>query len=223
MDDEDVPPPAGRPNDKLIRARQAWAREGRLLTGRTADPGRQRLPPGQRQVTDWPVLDLGIQPEVTEADWSLGVGGLVEHPLRWSWDDFLAQPQMTITTDIHCVTSWSRYDNEWQGVTARHLLGLVKPKAEARFLMLHSHDGYSANLPLERFADEDVLLAWSWQGRPLDRAHGGPVRLVVPRLYFWKSAKWLRAITFSDSDSPGYWERRGYHNDGDPWTEERYS
>ena len=182
----------------------------------------RRLPPGQYEVNDFPVLDLGVQPSVAEADWTLAVGGEVERPLSWTWRDFLAQPQVEITCDIHCVTTWSRFDNRWRGVSARHLLGLVRPRAAARFVLLRSYDGYTTNLPLERFAAEDVLLAHSWQGEALTREHGGPVRAVVPRLYFWKSAKWLRAITLMAKDSPGTWELRGYHDVGDPWKVERY-
>lgn len=218
MADDDIPL-TGRIKEKLIETKEKWAREGRALTGRG---GTDRLPPGQRLVTDWPVLDLGIQPDLAAAEWSLTVGGAVEAPLKWSWEDFLAQPQVSLTSDIHCVTTWSRYDNAWEGVSTRHLLDLVRPRPGAGFVMLKSYDGYTTNLPLERFAAADALLARSWQGRPLTREHGGPVRAVIPQLYFWKSAKWLRAITVMDQDSPGYWELRGYHDEGDPWAEDRY-
>lgn len=181
-----------------------------------------RLPPGQRLVRDWPVLDLGVQPAIDAADWTLTVAGLVDNPIRWTWADFIAQPQATLVSDIHCVTTWSRYDNTWQGVTARHLLSVVRPRPEARFVVMRSHDGYSTNVPLQAFSDDDVLLAHGWEGRPITREHGGPVRAIIPKLYFWKSAKWLRHITFLENDAPGYWEVRGYHNNGDPWTEERY-
>lgn len=216
---EDDVPLFGRIKDKLVETKQAWAKDGRALTGR---PGKDRLPPGQRLTQDWPVLDLGISPNLSTTDWSLSVGGAVEAPLKWSWAEFMAQPQTDLTTDIHCVTTWSRYDNAWQGVSARHLLALVRPRAGADYIMFRSYDGYTTNVPLTRFADDDVLLAHSWQGQPLTRDHGGPVRVVIPKLYFWKSAKWLRAITFMDKDSPGYWEMRGYHDEGDPWKEERY-
>jgi len=211
-----------RIRDKLIATKEKWAREGRLLTGEAAAPGARRLPPGQRLTTDWPVLDLGIQPSVSTAEWSLSVSGLVERPIRWNWEDFLSQPQTESVSDIHCVTAWSRYDNSWKGISAKHLLDVVKPRPEVRFVLFHSYDGYTTNLPMAAFADEDVLLAHSWEGQPLPREHGGPVRVVVPKLYFWKSAKWLRQITFLDKDAPGFWEVRGYHNNGDPWTEERY-
>lgn len=222
---EDDIPLFGRIKDKLVETKEKWAREGRALTGQgnSPSPTRPRLPPGQREVKDFPVLDLGVTPNLAAADWSLSVGGSVEAPLKWSWQDFLTQPQTEIVTDIHCVTTWSRYDNLWQGVSARHLLEQVKPRPGATHLMFRSYDGYTTNVPLTRFADDDVLLAHSWQGQPLSPEHGGPVRVVIPKLYFWKSAKWLRAITFMDKDSPGYWEMRGYHDEGDPWKEERYS
>jgi DMSO/TMAO reductase YedYZ molybdopterin-dependent catalytic subunit len=168
------------------------------------------------------VLDLGIQPEIALADWRLTVDGLVGHPLDWSWDDFLAQPQTDDVSDIHCVTAWSRYDNHWQGVSARHLLSLAAPLPAARHVICHSHDGYTTNLRLEMFAGDDVLLAHRWEGKPIPVEHGGPVRVVVPSLYFWKSAKWLRRLEFTAEDRPGFWEVRGYHNEADPWQEERY-
>ncbi|MGE4279209.1 MAG: sulfite oxidase-like oxidoreductase [Magnetospirillum sp.] len=218
MSDDDVPL-LGKLKDKLLQTKENWAKEGRALTGKA---GQARLPPGQHLTAEWPVLDLGIQPNLVQSDWSLSVAGAVEHPIRWTWNDFMAQPQVEMTSDIHCVTTWSRYDNTWQGVSARHLLAMVKPRASARFIMFRSYDGYTTNVPLNRFADDDVLLAHTWEGHPLSREHGGPVRVVIPKLYFWKSAKWLRAITFMDQDSPGYWELRGYHDEGDPWTEQRY-
>jgi DMSO/TMAO reductase YedYZ molybdopterin-dependent catalytic subunit len=212
----------GRIKDKLVESKQRWAREGRLLTGRGDAAHANRLPPGQREVMNWPVLDLGIQPEIALADWRLTVDGLVGHPLDWSWDDFLAQPQTDDVSDIHCVTAWSRYDNHWQGVSARHLLSLAAPLPAARHVICHSHDGYTTNLRLEMFAGDDVLLAHRWEGKPIPVEHGGPVRVVVPSLYFWKSAKWLRRLEFTAEDRPGFWEVRGYHNEADPWQEERY-
>jgi DMSO/TMAO reductase YedYZ molybdopterin-dependent catalytic subunit len=212
----------GKVKQKLIDTKQKWADEGRLLTGHTADPKAVRLPPGQREVKNWPVLDLGIQPNVTAENWRLDVDGLVENKISWSWADFTAQPQARITSDIHCVTAWSRFDNHWEGVSTRHLLDIVKPKPEARFVIQHSYDGYTTNVPLDAFAGEDVLLAWRWEGQPIAHEHGGPARLVLPKLYFWKSAKWLTRLQFLAGDKPGFWEVRGYHNHGDPWTEERY-
>jgi DMSO/TMAO reductase YedYZ molybdopterin-dependent catalytic subunit len=222
----DIPadmPGTTAPATKLTTTKRAWAEAGRFLTGQTSHPGRDRLPPGQHLVKNWPVLDLGIQPEVAPADWHLDVSGAVEHPTTWSWEAFSAAPQSEIVSDIHCVTTWSRYDNSWRGVRTRDLLDRVAPRPDARFVILHSHDGYTTNLPLADFASEAALLAHSWEGKPLTAEHGGPVRLVVPHLYLWKSAKWLRGIEFTIEDRPGFWEERGYHDRGDPWQEERYS
>lgn len=213
----------GEIREKLVATKEAWARDGRALTGETADPAVERLPPGQRLVQDWPVLDLGILPKVDTGNWALTVDGLVENPVRWSWEDFRAQPAFTHVSDIHCVTTWSRYDNHWEGVSARHLLSVVRPKPEASHLLFHAYDGYTTNLPLSAFDDDDVLLASAWEGQPISRDHGGPVRVVVPKRYFWKSAKWVKRIELLASDRRGYWEVRGYHNEAHPWAEERYS
>ena len=213
---------AGGFKDKLIATKQRWAREGRLLTGAPAAAERPRLPPGQREVKTWPVLDLGVQPEVRRSDWRLAIDGLVENPVTWSFEDFLAQPRFADTSDIHCVTAWSRFDNRWEGVSARHVLAVVRPKPEARFVICHAHDGYTTNLRLDMFDDSDVLLAFRHDGEPIGREHGGPVRMVVPKYYFWKSAKWVRRLEFTDRDRPGFWEVRGYHNVGEPWDEQRY-
>lgn len=209
--------------DKLVASKQAWARAGRLLTGRDADPVTDRLPPGQRLVETWPVLDLGIQPDVPRGDWELTVGGLVEHPVTWDFAALVAEPQFEDTSDIHCVTSWSRYNNRWQGVSTRHLIDVVLPRAEAAHVILHGYDGYVTNLRLVDFADADCLLAHSHDGQAITREHGGPVRAIIPRYYLWKSAKWLKAIEFVAADHPGFWETRGYHNVADPWLEQRYS
>ncbi|MFC7399747.1 sulfite oxidase-like oxidoreductase [Chelatococcus sp. GCM10030263] len=211
------------PETKLTTTKQRWAREGKFLTGRVTRPESERLPPGQHLVKDWPVLDLGIQPTVARETWRLDVTGAIDNPVSWDWKAFMDQPQTREVTDIHCVTTWSRYDNGWEGVLTRDLLALVEPKADVHFVMLHSFDGYTTNLPLEDFAAEDAILAHSWNGAPLPREHGGPMRLVVPHLYFWKSAKWLKRIDFRPADQRGFWEERGYHDRGDPWTEERYS
>jgi DMSO/TMAO reductase YedYZ molybdopterin-dependent catalytic subunit len=209
--------------EKLIRSKEQWARDGRLLTGAPDATHVSRLPPGQRLVKDWPVLDLGIQPQVSSKDWRLTVTGLVENPVVLDWDAFQAQPQAHMVSDIHCVTAWSRYDNHWKGVAARQILALVRPKPEATHVLFESYDGYTTNVRLPVFADDDVLLAHSWEGRPLSREHGGPIRVVIPKWYFWKSPKWIRRIQFVARDKPGFWEVRGYHNEGDPWREQRYS
>lgn len=212
------------PSDsKLTRTKEKWARESRFLTGKITRPEDQRLPPGQHLTKDWPVLDLGVVPPVSRERWRLDVYGAVEHPVFWTFAELTAQKQARFTSDIHCVTTWSRYDNEWKGLATRELLAACQPREDARFVVLHSYDGYTTNLALEDFAAEDALLAHSWSGQPLTEEHGGPVRLVVPHLYFWKSAKWLQAIEFLTEDAPGFWEVRGYHNRGDPWAEQRYS
>jgi DMSO/TMAO reductase YedYZ molybdopterin-dependent catalytic subunit len=218
-----MPDPIEPPDDsKLTRAKRQWARDGRLLTGTTAEAHHDRLPPGQRLVRDWPVLDLGAQPEVSPERFRLDVDGAVRHPLSLSLAEFMALPQRDFRSDIHCVTQWSRYDNTWRGVAAGVLLDLVEPLEDARHVVLHGFDGYATNVRLDQFAAADVLLAHSWEGQPLTAAHGGPVRVVIPRLYFWKSAKWIRRVELTTTDRPGFWERNGYHNNSDPWTEERY-
>ncbi|MDX2143950.1 MAG: sulfite oxidase-like oxidoreductase [Rhodospirillaceae bacterium] len=222
MGTEKDPELTGQIKDKLIRTKEQWAKDGRGLTGKTARPEVERLPPGQHLTRDFPVLDLGVQPNLTQAEWSLSVAGQVKHPLKWSWKDFMAQPQQEYRNDIHCVTAWSRYDNTWLGVPMRALLKTVAPFETAKFLMLKSYDGYSTNVALADVDRDDVFLGHTWNGAALTRDHGGPVRMVIPHLYFWKSAKWLRHITVMEKDQPGYWEARGYHMRGDPWTEERY-
>jgi DMSO/TMAO reductase YedYZ molybdopterin-dependent catalytic subunit len=217
---DETPPPD---STKLTRTKERWAQEGRFLTGRAARPESERLPPGQHLVTNWPVLDLGLKPDLPRSEWRLTVRGLVEAPLSVDWDGFLGLPQARTTSDIHCVTTWSRYDNAWDGVPTGALLDAVRPRAEARFVLLRSYDGYTTNLPLADFAADDAILAHAWEGAPLTPEHGGPVRLVVPHLYFWKSAKWLQAIAFIAEDEPGFWEERGYHERGDPWREQRYA
>lgn len=214
--------PDNPPNTKLVESKQKWAEEGRLMTG-TAAPRADRLPPGQREVKNWPVLDLGIQPEIDLAQWELTIDGLVENPTIWGWTQFKSQPPFTDVSDIHCVTAWSRYDNHWEGVSARHILETVQPKPEAKHIVFHSYDGYTTNVALSVFDDADVLLAHSWEGKPITTEHGGPVRVIIPKFYFWKSAKWVNRIEFVAEDRPGFWEERGYHNEGDPWTEQRYS
>jgi len=218
MSDDNEPP-----DSKLTRTKEKWAREGRFLTGKITRPEDQRLPPGQHLTKDWPVLDLGVMPPVSRERWRLDVYGAIETPVFWTFAEFAAQKQAKFTSDIHCVTTWSRYDNEWEGLATRELLAACQPREDARFVTLHSYDGYTTNLSLDDFAAEDALLAHSWSGQPLTEEHGGPVRLVVPHLYFWKSAKWLQAIEFLTEDAPGFWEVRGYHNRGDPWAEQRYS
>ena len=208
--------------DRLVQAKRGWARDGRLLTGTVGDPARDRLPPGQRLVTDWPVLDLGAQPDVRAARFRLDIDGAVRHPVSLRLDAFMALPQHDSVSDMHCVTQWSRLDNRWRGVAARTLLDLVQPHDSAAHVLLHGYDGYAANIRLDQFDRPDVFLVHSWQGAPLSRAHGGPVRAMIPRLYLWKSAKWIQRVEITARDQRGFWERNGYHNNADPWMEQRY-
>ena len=218
--DDDLPEGA---KEKLIRSKKKTAEQGRHITGVTDERRENRLPPGQHQVEKWPVLDLGLQPDISKEAWKLDVDGLVEAPLTLTFDAFMALPQRSFVSDIHCVTTWSRFDNRWEGVATRDLVERVKPRPEARHVILHAYDGYTTNLRLDMFAADDALIAHSWEGAPLTREHGGPVRAVIPQWYFWKSAKWLKRIEFSPMDKPGFWEVRGYHNEGDPWAEDRYA
>jgi DMSO/TMAO reductase YedYZ molybdopterin-dependent catalytic subunit len=223
-DDSDPKVPDETPApSKLTTTKQRWASEGKFLTGRTARPQNERLPPGQHLVRDWPVLDLGEQPSIGRERWRLDLFGAVEQSLSFDWDAFMRLPQREEVSDIHCVTTWSRYDNRWGGVATRDLLAVAMPKADARHVVLHSYDGYTTNLTLDDLAADNAMLVHTWEGKPLAREHGGPLRLVVPHLYFWKSAKWLARIELTADDRPGYWEVRGYHNRGDPWAEQRYS
>jgi DMSO/TMAO reductase YedYZ molybdopterin-dependent catalytic subunit len=216
-----MPDDNGQLKPKLIAAKERRAREGKLRG--VAMPGDgQRLPPGQAIVEKWPVLDLGVHPKIDPAQWRLKVDGLVANPFEWDWAVFSAQPRMTDSSDIHCVTTWTLYGNVWEGVAAKHVLALARPLARARFIVFHSYDDYTTNLPLAYFDDDDAMLAHSWRGQKLTREHGGPVRALVPKLYFWKSAKWLKRIEFLAEDRSGFWEERGYHDRGDPWQEERY-
>lgn len=207
---------------KLIEAKQAWSKAGRLLTGTTADPDTVRLPPGQREVKDWPVLDLGVQPEITPQTFFLDINGAVENPQHLNLSDLMALEQIDSVSDMHCVTAWSRYDNHWQGVAAATLLALAKPLPAAQHVIFHAHDGYTTNVRLDQFDQPDVFLVHSWEGQPINRQHGGPVRVLIPKLYLWKSAKWINRIELTTADRPGFWERNGYNNNADPWLEERY-
>lgn len=210
-------------DSKLTITKRKWADEGKFLTGRQARPETDRLPPGQHLVKNWPVLDLGQQPSVSTAQWKLEVRGFVNNPVTLDWAAFQALPQTNTLSDIHCVTTWSRYDNNWKGVSTRDFLDLVDPMEQAASVMLTSYDGYTTNLLLSDFSSSDAIIVTDWEGAPLAQEHGGPVRLVVPHLYFWKSAKWLKRIDFNGMDHAGFWEKNGYHMRGDPWAEERYS
>jgi DMSO/TMAO reductase YedYZ molybdopterin-dependent catalytic subunit len=184
------------------------------------DPG--RVPPGQRLTPGWPVLHVGRVPTTTAASWRLVVTGRVGRRIVLDWDRLHELPRVTRTTDVHCVTGWSRLDNTWEGVLLRDVLDLAQPRPEVTHAVVSGHPAYSANLPVEVLRGDDVLLAWSHDGAPLAPAHGGPVRLVVPSRYAWKSVKWVTEIRLLERDVPGYWEERGYHDAADPWREQRY-
>jgi len=181
-----------------------------------------RLPPGQYLTEKWPVLHAGTVPNTDLATWNFRVFGEVDSPLRLSWDEFTALPTREITTDIHCVTRWSRFDTSFRGVHWSELAKVVKPKPSARYVLAHAEQDFTANVPLAALEDEEALLAYEADGEPLTPEHGWPLRLVIPKRYFWKSAKWLRGIELLDHDEPGFWERLGYHNEADYWKEERY-
>lgn len=205
---------------KLIEGKIALAKQGNKPSKASPD---ERIPAGQKLVTNFPVLDLGIRPDVSTANWTLRVYGLVENELNLDWAAFRKLPQIKDTSDFHCVTRWSMLDVEWEGVKAQDLLMLAVPLETAHFVTLHSYDGYTTNISLEALLDDDVMIAHSALGKPLEHEHGGPVRLVVPKRYAWKSAKWLKAIELHAEDRLGFWEERGYHNIADPWKEERFS
>lgn len=205
---------------KLTEAKIRIARQGGKPSRASRDA---RVPPGQKVVSDFPVLDLGVLPSLTEANWRLRLFGLVEREQVLDWTALRALPQVRSRSDFHCVTRWSRLDLDWEGVAARDVLALAGPQPQARFVTLHGADSYTTNLPLAALLKDDVLIAHSVQGEPLSAEHGGPVRLVVPSRYGWKSAKWLNAIEFLAQDQPGFWEVRGYHNEADPWKEQRFS
>jgi DMSO/TMAO reductase YedYZ molybdopterin-dependent catalytic subunit len=192
--------------------------------------GLPKLPPRQRAVRNWPVLDLGDLPRIRREDWRLELAGLVENPVTLDWRAFMELPQVEDESDFHCVTTWSRMDNRWTGVRFAALAELAVPREAARFVATTGYDvapgtdvPYTTNLALEEALSPDVLLVHAWEGRPLPVEHGGPVRMITPRLYAWKGAKWIRRIEFLADDRPGFWELRGYSNGARPWIEERYA
>jgi DMSO/TMAO reductase YedYZ molybdopterin-dependent catalytic subunit len=181
----------------------------------------ERLPPGQSPTVKWPVLTVGPTPSVELERWSLSVYGDVEEPFGVRWDELQAMEQVQQVSDLHCVTRWSRFDTALVGVRVRDLLDRARPRASATHALIHAYGGYSTNLPLEALRADDALVVHTADGAPLAPEHGGPARMVVPSRYLWKSAKWVQSIELLDHDEPGFWERNGYHNDGDPWTEQR--
>jgi DMSO/TMAO reductase YedYZ molybdopterin-dependent catalytic subunit len=196
-----------------------------MLVGRDrlTEEQKQRIPPGQYLTEKWPVLHYGIVPRADLATWTFRVWGEVDAPFEFGWDEFRRLPRKSIVSDIHCVTRWSRFDTQFEGVPIQHILERAQLKPTARFVLAHAEQGYTANMPLTVLDDSDVLLADVADGAALAPEHGYPLRLVVPKRYFWKSAKWIRGLEFLSADRAGFWERNGYHNDADPWLEQRYS
>jgi DMSO/TMAO reductase YedYZ molybdopterin-dependent catalytic subunit len=199
-------------------------------TGPANRDGMPKLPVGQHEVKNWPVLDLGETPNVDIASWRLEVAGEIDNPFTLTWEQFLALPQADDVSDFHCVTTWSRYDNHWRGVRFRTIAELAVPRDDAHFVLCTGYDSmpgssipYTTNLPLARAVDDDVLLVHTWEGKPLPREHGGPCRMITPKLYAWKGAKWIRKIEFLPKDKKGFWEIRGYSNSAEPWFNDRYA
>ncbi len=193
----------------------------RQLERQMKDAG--RLPPGQSLTLKWPVLHYGSVPRFDPEVWDFQVYGSVASPLKFSWKEFNGLPKTQTTSDFHCVTRWSRFDNRWDGVPMRELLRRVMPKPEAAFVLVHAEQGYTANMPLPDLDRDEVLLATHHDGEPLSGDHGYPLRLIVPHLYAWKSVKWVRSLEFLDHNAAGFWEQNGYHMYGDPWKEQRFS
>ena len=210
--------------ERYIAAKQKWAEKQKAagVTART-EASADRLPPGQKLTTGFPVLDLGVQPDIPLNEWTLTIDGMVEKPVSLSWEAFNALPQVVDVSDFHCVTTWSKYDCRWSGVAFTTLYELAQPAPEAKFVYFTSYDGYSTNVPLAQCLDDDVLIATSFDNAPVTREHGGPARVIIPKLYAWKGAKFVKTITFLAEDKLGFWEVRGYSNTADPWTEDRYA
>jgi DMSO/TMAO reductase YedYZ molybdopterin-dependent catalytic subunit len=210
--------------ERYIEAKQRWAekQKARGVTAR-AVASADRLPPGQTLTGGFPVLDLGVQPEIPLGEWTLTLDGRVESPTVLSWAQFSALPRVEDVSDFHCVTTWSKFDCRWGGVALTTLYELARPGPGVRHVYFTSYDGYSSNVPLERCLDDDTLVATSFNGAPLALEHGAPARVIIPKLYAWKGAKFVKAITFLSEDRLGFWEVRGYSNTADPWTEDRYA
>ena len=187
----------------------------------SADAPSDKVPPGQYVTHDFPVLSAGPTPRIGLEEWRFEISGQVDRPRGWSWQEFSALPAHDVSVDIHCVTKWSKLGATWRGVPVDALLEGVETAAQ--YVMAHSYGGYTTNLPLEDLTGGRAWIAYQYDGQPLDPEHGGPARLLVPHLYFWKSAKWVRGLELRDTDAPGFWEGYGYHNYGDPWREQRYS
>jgi len=185
--------------------------------------GMPQLPVGQIETKKWPVLDLGLKPFVSLEAWRLVIDGAVKRPVELDWEALMSLEQVEDQSDFHCVTTWSKFDMNWRGVRLSTLLALAEPLDEARYVMLHAHDGYTTNVPLAELLKPDVLLAHEYEGAPLPIEHGGPARVITPQLYAWKGAKWLSRVELMTEDQPGFWEQRGYSNSAHPWRNDRYS
>ncbi len=214
----------GSINDAFVKAKELVARKGRETQKSALPTGdNERLPPGQRLVTGFPVLDLGVKPIFFEKKYRFEVTGLVENPISLTWEELMSLPKSEITADFHCVTRWSKFDVTWGGVLLKDIIDTVKPKPSAKFVIQYGLDGYTTNTPLEALLDKNVILAYELDHEPLPREHGAPVRMIIPSLYGWKGSKFLTKLEFLDHDERGFWEVRGYSNTADPWKEERYS
>jgi DMSO/TMAO reductase YedYZ molybdopterin-dependent catalytic subunit len=204
----EAPAPLGLPGDVIISPDTLRA---------------DRIPPRQARTRKWPVLDSSGPPKIALEKWTFQIKGLVDTPIRWTWQEFQALPRVRVFSDFHCVTRWSRLGNLWEGVRTSELLKHARVLPQARYVLVSGHDwGWTTNMPLGAFLAEDALFADSHDGEPISLEHGGPLRLIVPRLYAWKSAKWVSGIEFLEHDQAGYWENGGYHMNGDPWSEQRY-
>ena len=209
--------------EEKIRQTPSVADDRPMGKGNLNRHGMPVIPVGQVLTVKWPVLDLGIQPDIMLSDWKLVIDGAVEHPTTLSWDDFLALPPAEDTSDFHCVTTWSKLNMNWKGVRLLDLAALVQPKDEATHIMCFGYDGYSTNIALEEALKPDVLLVHTFEGKPLPKEHGGPVRMITPQLYAWKGSKWISRIEFMTRNKLGFWEEKGYSNTAYPWRNDRYS
>ncbi len=183
----------------------------------------ERIPPGQQRTMEFPVLHEGRVPDLDQSQWTFGIAGLVERERIITYEEFMALPRVKVQADIHCVTGWSKLDTLWEGVASKEISKFAGVKAQAKYVMIHAAVNFTTNLSMHDFLQDDVVFATKLDGKDITPEHGYPIRLIVPRLYFWKSAKWVTGVEFMEHDRRGFWEVRGYHNHGDPWTQERYS
>lgn len=224
-----------RSKEKLVAYRKARLEGKKFADGLPQGSGdfnvhgMPQLPPGQREVKDWPVLDLGMTPDISQENWRLKVNGLVKNPFEFNFEQLLKMPQVQDVSDFHCVTSWSRFKNHWKGVRLSEIAAQAKLLPQVKYILFEGYDSdpdkipYTTNIPLDEGLKPDVLLVYEWEGQPLSKEHGGPVRVITPQLYAWKGTKWIKSITFMENDVPGFWEVRGYSNSAEPWLNDRYS